>query len=104
MSTAHEVFSPIKREHILEALKQIDRDQEGIPPARRRTNWLLQHEERTYPPKYVLSIASTFAEMEPLEWFEFYGGQPTNSYLTGLGFEIIPTPAYAVRLAQKAGR
>ena len=104
MSPAHEVFSPIKRKHILDALKQIDLDREGIPPGRNRTNWLVQHEGRIYPPKYVLSVASSFAEMEPLKWFEFYGGQPTNSYLKGLGFEIIPTPAYAARLAQKAAQ
>ena len=96
------ILAPITRKNVLDALQIIARDFESIPAARRRTNWLLYHEGRTYPPKYVISVASTLADMEPLQWNHFYGGQPTNSFLKALGFDIQATPAHAERIAKKA--
>lgn len=78
--------SIINKHDILKALKFIDKN--GVPSKRRATRYNLYHNENSYPPKYVLSIATKIATGEELEPSQFNGGYETNSALTTLGFDI----------------
>lgn len=77
----------ITREHLLSALKEID--SKGVPPDRESTVWLLEHEGKVYPPKYVISIASKYALGHEHGHELFSGGPETNTFLKSRGFEII---------------
>ncbi|UFS69484.1 HNH endonuclease [Geomonas sp. RF6] len=77
----------IKRDHLLYAIKEIDSD--GVPPERESTVWLLRHEGKDYPPKYVISIAGKYALGYEYSHEKFSGGPRTNSFLRDRGFEII---------------
>ena len=98
----HARFAPIAEEHVLRALAEIDRH--GVPSAQRSHNWLLLFGGKSYPPKYVLRLASRFAPMEELIPSTFYGGDQTNDVFRALGFEIVPTPSWAAHLADKKPR
>lgn len=76
----------VKRQHILEALTYIDKN--GIPAKRRATKYNLYHDGKTYPPKYVLSIATKIATGKELEPSQFNGGDETNNFLSALDFTI----------------
>jgi hypothetical protein len=76
----------VTKQHIIEALKYIDRN--GVPKKRQATKFNLYYDGRSYPPKYVLSIATRFASGKELEPSVFNGGKETNSYLSKLGFII----------------
>lgn len=77
----------ILREHVLLALKKIDSD--GVPPERESTVWLLEHNGKCYPPKYVISVAGIYAQGFEHSHQEFSGGPRTNQFLIKRGFEII---------------
>lgn len=80
----------IKKEHILKAIAKIDK--EGIDIGRESTRHYLIYNNKPYPPKYVISIASTFVEAENLENIfkgRFSGGNEANSFLQKLGFNIV---------------
>jgi len=77
----------IKRQHILDALVEVDRN--GVPPNRRATKFELVHDGRKYPPKYVLSVAARHAMGTQLPPGSFGGGSEANSFLTERGFQII---------------
>lgn len=77
----------IKKIHIIKALEFIDK--EGVPKGRQSTRYNLKHNDRLYPPKYVLSIASKFATGSELEANMFHGGYESNTFLSNLGFTII---------------
>lgn len=68
------------------ALAKIDR--EGYPDNRELKKFVLVHGIKTYPPKYVLSIANHFANGEELDRNLFSGGEETNIFLGSLGFNI----------------
>src|SRR4051794_17498760 len=72
--------------HIHLAIKQID--DEGFPDNRNSTKYVLIHEGKAYPPKYVLSIANYYANGEELDSDLFSGGDEANSFLSDLGFKI----------------
>lgn len=76
----------VNKQDILEALTFIDKN--GVPPNRRATKYNLYHSDKSYPPKYVLSIATKIATGRELEPSQFNGGDETNSFLTTLGFTI----------------
>lgn len=76
----------VDKQDILDALIFIDRN--GVPPNRRATKYNLYHNDKSYPPKYVLSIATKIATGRKLEPYQFNGGKETNSFLTTLGFNI----------------
>lgn len=71
---------------VLEALAFIDKN--GVPANRRATRYNLFHNDKSYPPKYVLSNATKIATGRELEPSQFNGGEETNSFLTTLGFTI----------------
>lgn len=79
-------FQPEKiiREHVLQALKEIDGGEIGV---RQSTKFDILYEGKTYPPKDVMRLAHEYAKGEYL-WHPG-GGEPTNKYLKALGFSII---------------
>ena len=71
--------STIRREHVLEALARIDRDE--VPRGRAARGYLLLHEGRAYPPKYTVALAAELATGSFLSSEEFGGGRETNAFL-----------------------
>ena len=76
----------VNKRDILDALSFIDK--RGIPSSRRATKYCLYHNDKSYPPKYVLSIATKIATGNELDPSQFGGGHETNNFLTELGFII----------------
>ncbi len=76
----------ITREHILDAMAEIDA--QGVLPHRHSTRYAVLHEGRLYPPKYVISVANRYANGEELPAVQFNGGAETNGFLALRGFEI----------------
>ena len=78
----------IKREHILEAISEIDRD--GMRDGREGQRYFLVENEKQYPLKYIVSIANRYAngiELDP---------NPSNfntysawNYLADLKFKLL---------------
>ncbi len=86
----HIIPSSISRDHILKAMHEID--QRGVPDRRKSTSYCLVHEQRHYPPKYVISAAARYAIGRELGPHEFYGGEGygcANVFLRSRGFEIV---------------
>lgn len=77
----------ISREHVLQAIREIDRT--GVPAQRHSTRYSLLHNGERYPPKYVISLAHRFAQGYELDPSSFSGGVETNSFLRAIGFDII---------------
>jgi len=77
----------VNYQDILKALTFIDKN--GVPPNRRSTKYNLFRNDKFYPPKYVLSIATKIVTGRELEPFQFSGGYETNNFLTKLGFTIL---------------
>lgn len=77
----------VNKQNILKALSYIDKN--GVPSNRRATKYILYHNKKPYPPKYVLSIATKIATGRELEPSQFNGGDEPNRYLTSLGFTIL---------------
>jgi hypothetical protein len=76
----------VDRQSVLDALAFIDKN--GVPKNRNSTKYNLHQDNKVYPPKYVLSIATKIATGKELEPNEFNGGDETNSFLLSLGFII----------------
>ncbi|WP_082683311.1 HNH endonuclease [Fictibacillus sp. FJAT-27399] len=76
----------INKEHVLEAIQQINR--EGVREKRESTRFSLVYESKSYPPKYVVSIANIFANGEEYSPTLFSGGNETNKFLGKLGFTV----------------
>jgi len=68
----------ITKTHILEAIKEIDRD--GIRKGRSSSTYELIHNGNSYPPKLVISIANRFATGEELDPKTFKGGEDTPAF------------------------
>src|SRR4051794_26207119 len=81
------LFDSVTKEHILASIKQID--ESGIPPTRFSRHYDLLYQDRRYPPKYLLSIASGLATGR--QETNFPGGKGTDAFrrLEQLGFEIV---------------
>jgi hypothetical protein len=76
----------IRREHILLAIQEIDIH--GVLPSRASSKYNLRFDGKTYPPKYVISLANKFANGKELNPQEFSGGQETNGFLKQRGFQV----------------
>ena len=63
----------VNKKDILKALIFIDKN--GVPANRRSTKYNLYHNNKSYPPKYVLSIATNIATGKELEPSQFNGGK-----------------------------
>jgi 5-methylcytosine-specific restriction enzyme B len=78
----------IERQHVLEALNNINSS--GIPPDARSTTYDLIFEDKRYPPKLVLSLASKHARGQDFDRSLFSGGEKSPAFLLlrKLGFHI----------------
>jgi hypothetical protein len=77
----------ITRAHVQKAIQFIDRS--GVPQGRESRGYVLRAEAKSYPPKYVLAVANSFANRRELTADEFSGGAATNVFLESRGFEIV---------------
>ena len=75
----------IEVEHILKAVKDIDRDR--VPPRRRSDYYDLVVNQKRYPPKYVISVANKYANSSELPSGKFNAVEAKN-YLTRLKFQV----------------
>lgn len=78
----------VSREKILEAIREFDSVLLPTDEWRNWENkasqvWALVHDEKYYPPKKIISIATGVSVNE------FSGGPESNGYLNDLGFEVI---------------
>lgn len=82
-------MNEIKKEHILAAIKEIDK--EGIRSGRHSSTYDLIHESKPYPPKLVISIANRYATGGELDSSIFSGGVDTPAFqlLKKEGFDIV---------------
>lgn len=76
----------VNKQNVLDALSFIDKN--GVPKRRNSTKFTLHQNDKAYPPKYVLSIATKISTGKELEANEFSGGNETNAFLMSLGFTI----------------
>ena len=78
-------FEPTKitREHILSAVKKIEREQIELTPS---TKWDAEINGKFYPPKELMRYAHE--EMNGEHFWNPGGGWPTNQYLEKLGFKV----------------
>lgn len=79
-------FSPenITKQHILEAVNRIERESLKLEPS---TKFDVILNGNPYPPKEIMRYAHEAANGEPI--WNYSGGEPTNKYLTALGFKVI---------------
>jgi hypothetical protein len=78
----------ITKEHILQALAEIDQTK-NIPLYRLSDVYELLFDGKTYPPKYIISIANKYANNELLIGRDFTAGE-TKKFLKKMGFDVIP--------------
>ena len=76
----------INRGHVLAALSRIDR--EGVPPSRANRSVELRHDHKSYPPKFVISLACEIATGRELPSGEFITPE-AERYLERLGFSVV---------------
>lgn len=76
----------ITRSHLLQAIDEIDK--KGIPNRRYSAKFTLIHNDKSYPPKYLVSLANKYANGHELSPNEFSGGAESNAFLTSFGFKI----------------
>lgn len=100
-------FDKITRQHVLEAVAKIESEGTVLEDS---TRFDVIIEGKPYPPKEVMRYANLLANGSK-EW-PYSGGEPTNKYLTGFGFEVLPkenlvtkdkTRADTVKLFKKIG-
>src|SRR5437867_4430747 len=94
--------SKITRDNVLAAILIID--QKGVPRDRESKDFHVIFEGKTYPPKYLISLASREAVGRILKPEEFSGGTEANEFLRKLGFEVQRFPAHCVQLQIKVAR
>jgi hypothetical protein len=85
----------LEKQHVLTALAEIDAN--GVPPDRNAKSFDLLYNGQSYPPKYVISLAAKSATGKELEPSAFSGGEPTNSILRNLGFEVVARAKQSLR-------
>ena len=76
----------ITREHVLQAMEEINHSE--IPAGRDFVKHYLLFENKKYPPKYVISLASKYATGRELSPGVCSGGTESNAFLERLGFSI----------------
>jgi len=84
-----DIFNGIQKEHILSAIREIDKD--GVRSGRHSTTYDLIHDNKSYPPKYVLSLAARYATGRELDHDDFAGGANTPAFqlLEKLNFQVL---------------
>ncbi len=88
-------FDQVEKQHVIDAIAQIDAD--GVPTTRRAKGFDVFADGKTYPPKYLLSLAGKFATGKEFDPADFSGGQETNSVLQSLGFDVRPRETQSMR-------
>ncbi|PJJ48579.1 AAA family ATPase [Hymenobacter chitinivorans] len=80
-------FTPaqLTRDHVLRALRQIDRESQPLPPS---TVYDLVYKGRRYPPRPVLQLAFRLASGQPDAALPLLAGNPTNNLLERLDFTV----------------
>ncbi|MEQ3691042.1 MAG: hypothetical protein ABNG98_05950, partial [Flavobacterium sp.] len=83
-------MNQITKEHILQAIQEIDK--EGIRNGRHSSTYDLVFNDKSYPPKLVISIANRFATGVELDSSTFSGGIGTDAFklIEKYGFKIFP--------------
>ena len=94
----------IKKEHILKALAEIDK--EGVRKGRESNTYDMVFNGKKYPPKLVISIANRFAYGEELDHKTFSGGINTEAFnlLENEGFIIKSKMDRVLKLIDKYKR
>jgi hypothetical protein len=77
----------ISQEDLLRAIREINKS--GIPEGRMQKRYVIEFENKYYPPKYTISVANKYANGYELESGKFGGGAEANSFLNRRGFKII---------------
>ena len=77
-------FEKITRQHILNAVAKIEREGIELEPS---TKFDVIINDKHYPPKEIMRYANLLANGTKV--WPFSGGEPTNKYLNGFGFEIV---------------
>ncbi len=82
------LFEHISKNHILQALTKID--QEGFSARRKSTDYHLVYQNKCYPPKYVVSLASYMANNDFIPHDQFASGEKSAcfNFLRSHGFDI----------------
>ncbi|MDC6350460.1 AAA family ATPase [Zeaxanthinibacter sp. PT1] len=85
-----ELFTDITKENILKAIHTVDH--EGYPSNRKSTSYDLVYQNKTYPPKYLTSLAGYFSNEYFIPHSRFSGGENSAcfSMLRDFGFQILP--------------
>lgn len=93
-----EIPDNIKRNHIIEAIREIDR--EGVPSKYQSKDYDLIHEDKPYPPKYVILLANKIVNGTDIK--DFHSGQAVRR-LKKLGFDEIinKTPTSTLKSTEK---
>jgi len=82
--------SNITRDHIVNAIREIEK--EGVPKGRESRKFRVVFSGRSYPPKYVVSLANRLANGTGLDPSEFISHE-ANRFLQRLGFEVTGAPS-----------
>ncbi len=78
----------IKREHIIKAIEEYENNKNTLCKGRKSRKYFLVYNEKMYPPKCIVSLASKYANGTELKPSEFGGGKETNNFLRSLSFDI----------------
>lgn len=84
MTALPEVIKTFKKHDIINAIERIDA--EGFDRKNVSRNWDLKYNGKFYPPKEVIRVT---LKINNISDPGFYGGDPTNGFLTNLGFKVI---------------
>ncbi|WP_303309473.1 AAA family ATPase [Hymenobacter sp. BT730] len=76
---------PLTRQHVLRALRQIEREGQRLPPS---TVYDLVYRGRRYPPRAVAQLAYRLATQQPQATWPLPSGAATNQLLEQLDFTI----------------
>ena len=94
--------TPLTREHVLRALRLVEREGRRLPPS---TVYELLYRGRRYPPRAVAELAYRLALANPQARWPHAAGQHTNSLLEALDFTIAAKrPVLAAGSAQDQGQ
>lgn len=87
-----QTLAGVTKKHVLTAIKKMNKS--GVVPKRRNsTKFSVLYQRTLYPPKYLLCLAVQVASGRKLIPDEHSGGAQSNSCLSRLGFQIVPTPS-----------
>ena len=77
--TQKEFFQNITKEHIIDAIQEIDIN--GIEKGAHSSTYDVVYNNKRYPPKLVVSLANKYANGEILPRDTFSGGEGTPAFL-----------------------